>query len=352
MKIWERYLFFEALKTCLLFLGCFYFLYAAIDYSTHMQDFIIDKKIHLSHLLKYYGFMLIKRCALLLPMALLISTIRLLTSLSAHGELVALQTAGISTRRLIRPLLWLGLFAALVTSISNEYFLPKSLNFLDHFRSRHFKHAHTGSRSEPIHSIPLIDGSTLIARTKDKATGEWVDLFWIRSLDNLWKMQSLDLASSTGYFVDHIERNSAGHLEKTESFEVFQFPPFETLPNPTGRHQIPAENHKISTLIALLHDPQSSPVERPQLLTQLLFKCLIPFLPLLLILSIFPYCIRHHRSKTDIPLYAIALFGCIAFCALLDACVILSESQVISPWIAMCTPFFPFIPILKRSFCR
>src|SRR5579862_8822250 len=98
--IWERYLFREILKVFFLFLGCFFFLYSILDYSLHMQDFLVDKKIHFSHLLIYYSYQFIKRADMLIPLALLIATLKVLFTINARGELVALQASGIPTKRI------------------------------------------------------------------------------------------------------------------------------------------------------------------------------------------------------------------------------------------------------------
>ena len=62
--LWERYLLREILKIFFLFLFCFYSLYAMVDYSLHMQDFIVDKRIQFLHIAAYYGFQFVKRCPL------------------------------------------------------------------------------------------------------------------------------------------------------------------------------------------------------------------------------------------------------------------------------------------------
>ena len=98
--IWKRYILCEILKVFFLFLGCFFFLYSLIDYSLHMQDFIIDKRIQISHITTYYLFQFIKRADLLIPLALLISTLKVLFSLNSRGELIALQSSGVPAKKI------------------------------------------------------------------------------------------------------------------------------------------------------------------------------------------------------------------------------------------------------------
>ena len=341
-KIWERYVFFETLKVFFLFLGCFYFLYAMIDYSTHMQDFMIDKQIQVSHMIGYYSYMFIKRADLLIPLAALIASIKQLLSMLGNGELVALQASGISLKKISRPFFLLCGLCTLFNYSSFEYFLPSSLNFLDRVREAHFKHAHRGSRTEPVHALYLKDGSRIIYQVKDAEKNQFFDVFWIRSSDDIWRMQTLssDPHNPIGTYVDHIQRDKRGNLGKTESFDTYTFSPFKWQPDLAGKGYVPIENRKISELLHLLSaKKQATAVERPQILSYLLFKLVMPLLSLLSVMAIFPYCIRYSRAVPTFLTYALAIFGYIAFCTFMDAGVILGENNIIPPFAAVLGPF-------------
>ncbi len=340
--IWERYIFRETVKVFFLFLGCFYFLYAMIDYSTHMQDFIIDKRIQVPHIIGYYSFMFIKRADLLVPLAALIACIKQLLSMTLNGELVALQASGISLKKITRPLIVLCGLCTLFNFLSFEYFLPSSLNFLDLFRERHFKHARHGKRTEPVHALYLKDGSKIIYQTKDTEKNQFFDVFWIRSSDEIWRIKTLttDPQNPIGAFVDHIERNKQGNLIKTESFETYTFLPFKWQPDLAGKGYVPIENRKISELLHLLNSQKrTTAVERPQILSYLLYKCTMPLLPLLSLIAIFPYCVRYSRTTPIFLIYTLAIFSFVAFAAIMDAAVILGENNVLPPFAAVFGPF-------------
>lgn len=341
--IWERYVFREILKVFFLFLGCFFFLYSLIDYSLHMQDFIVDKRIQISHLANYYFFQFVKRADLLIPLALLISTLKVLFSMNTRGELIALLSSGVAARKVLRPFFYLGLLCAFFNLASSEFLLPSSLNFLDQFREKHFKHSHRGQRKEPVHVLPLKDKSKIIYQTEDKEKKLFLDVFWVRSVDEIWRMQSLstDPENPVGNYVDHLKRDSQGNFEKAESFEHYRFAKFKWQPDPTGKGSIPLENRKISDLMKMLvQKTKTTAYEYPQVLTHFLFKMAMPFLSLLVIIAGAPLCLRHSRNLPIFFTYAIALFGFIAFFALMDAAVILGETLVISPYIAVLLPFF------------
>jgi len=340
--IWRRYVSYEIGKVFTLFLAGFFFLYALIDYSLHMQDFIVDKRIQLSHMTVYYFFQFIKRADLLIPLALLVATLKVLFAMNSRGELTALQSSGLSLRKILRPFFAIGLFCAAFNLVSSEFLLPASLNYLDHFRGEHFKHSYRGHRKEPLHVLPLKDKSKIIYQTEDKEKQLYFDVFWVRSTDELWRMQTLsaDKENPVGDYVDHLIRNKEGNFEKVESFEHYRFGKFKWQPDPTGKGFIPLENRKLSELFRLLvQKDKTTAYEYPQALTYFLFKLAIPFLSLIVVAAAAPFCVRHGRHLPLFFTYAIALFAFIGFFALMDGAVILGENQILSPYLVVLLPF-------------
>lgn len=340
--LWERYLLSEILKVFFLFLSCFFFLYSLIDYSLHMQDFIVDKTIQLSHIAIYYAFQFVKRAHLLVPLALLVATLKVLFALNTRGELIALLSSGLPRTKILRPFFFIGLLSALFNLLSGEFFLPASLNHLDQFRETHFKHSRRGNRKEPIHVLPLKDRSRIVYQTEDVEHSRYLDVFWIRSVDEIWRMHSLssDPAHPMGYYVDLLKRGPEGNFEKTASFDQYHFDKFRWQPDPTGKGYTPLENRRTSELFRLiLQKDKTTAWEYPEVLTHFLYKCAIPFLSLLVVAAAAPFCMRHSRNPPLFFTYAIALFSFIAFFALMDAAVILGENMTVSPWAAIVLPF-------------
>lgn len=339
--IWRRYLFNAILKVFFLFLGGFFFLYSLLDYSLHMQDFLVDKKIEFSHLFAYYFYQFIKRADLLIPLALMIGTLKVLLTLNVRGELVALQASGVATKRLMRPFFCLSFLCVLFNFINTEFLLPSSLNFLDRFRQEHFKHMED-KRKEPLHVLFLKDNTKIIYQTKDEKTGLLFDVFWLCLPQEVWRMKylSMEKDASVGYFVDRIVLNPQGIFEKSNSFEEYRFPSFRLQKEKTGKGTIPIENEKLSELLSkLTYKRGATAFERPQILSHFLHKCLMPLLSFLVVIGAAPFCLRYNRSQPIFFIYAIALFLFVAFVAFLDASLILGETQVFSPYVVILLPF-------------
>lgn len=341
--LWERYIFREILKVFFLFLGCFFFLYSLVDYSLHMQDFVVDKRIQISQTALYYFFQFIKRADLLIPLALLVATLKVLFAMNSRGELIALRSSGLPAKKILRPFFYVGTLCAFFNCISAEFLLPTSLNSLDQFREKNFKHSRHGHRKEPIHTLPLKDKSKLVYQTEDKEKKLFFDVFWIRSTDEIWRMQSLstDAVNPIGNYVDHLKRNPDGNFEKVASFDHYRFAKFKWQPDPTGKGYTPLENRRLSELFRLLFQKtKMTAYEYPQALTHFLFKSVMPFLSLLVVIAAAPFCLRYSRHLPVFFTYAFALFGFIAFFAMMDAAVILGENLVLSPYLAILAPIF------------
>jgi len=356
--IWQRYLFKETAKTFALFLIGFFSLYALIDYSLHMQDFVLNKKLQLGHLITYYFSQFIKRQELLIPLALLIATLKVLFSFNKKGEIIALRASGISKHAILQPLFLLAILAFVFNLISNQFFLPHSLNSLAKFRKEHFHQSQHASRKESIHVLTLKDRSKLIYRDKDTHSDLYNDVFWIRSPNDLWHMQSMSspFQAPTGHYVDHLVRNAQGVFEKVESFEKYIFH-FRFEIDATGKGEIPLENKSISELVSLCFFKKTlTDYEYPQALTYLLFKLATPFISLIVLFAAAPFCLIPSRSQPQFATYAFALFGFITFFALLDATTILSENLTLSPYVALLSPIalLAFVVSIhyKRSLCR
>lgn len=338
VKIWQRYLIRKISGFFFLFLGCFYSTYALIDYSLHVQDFMQDTRITFSHIFLYYLFEFIKRADLLIPLAVLITTIKVLFAINIRGELVALRASGLSLKVILRPFFYLAIALTLFSYMSNEWILPSSLTFVDQFQEQHWK---SPSKDSHLYTLSLSDQSKLIYQAKDPQKQLLTDVFWIRSADEIWRMKSLcyDLKQQpTGFFVDQLKRNSKGHFEKIESFEKYPFTLFKGLLE-NYKTPLSLENQKISTLFKDLVKNRLSPYEYPIALSYFLLKITTPLLSLLAVLAIAPFCISHRRSFPVFLTYALALFGFIAFFTLLDATVILSKNETISAFYAILMPF-------------
>lgn len=330
--IWQRTLYKEVLKMGALILFSLFFFYTVLDYSAHMQDFICDKTLQPPQIAIYYLHQFSKRIELLLPLALLIATIKVLTTMNARRELLALFVAGLRPATLCRPILHLAGLCSLLLYANSEYVLPSSIRFLDQFYRDHFRHSQLGKRRDPFYVTALPDGSKLIYQTEEKDAQQLVDVLWVRSVDDIWRMRALktDCTPLEGRFVDHLQRDAEQLLQISASYPSL---PLKDLP---WRHDLPVncapswEDHTLSELAALWTQPEA--------LAHLAHKSALPLLCPLVVLATTPFCLRFRRNTNPFAIYAVAIFGLLALYMLLDAALILGETRALPPLRATLIP--------------
>lgn len=355
MKLWQRYFFQEIFKVFFFFLFSFFFLYSLLEYSTHMDDFFKDKHFQIGELLGYYGNQFLKRADLLLPLALLIATIKVLTTLNTRREWMVLLVAGLSTRRLLQPFFAVAFLSCLFNFLNFEFLLPRALLQIDEFHATHFKHSHRAQRKELIHLLSLRDNSKLIYQSYDSEKDALFDVVWIRSPDDIWRMKflSADPAKPIAQYVDHLTRNREGLLEKSESHELYRFNNLKWHPRMTGKSFIPFESRSLKNLFHLaFKDKSTTAYEFPKIITQLCFKSVIPFIAFIIVLFIAPICLTFSRHLNLFLIYALSLFGLLSCYMVMDSLVTLGENTVISPLIAAFLPLTILGVISTWNFLR
>lgn len=354
-KIWERYILRELFKLFALFLFGFYFLYVVIDYSAHMQDLALGSKLSLLKIIQYYLLQFVKRMDILLPLALLISSIKVLCQLNQNKELLAFQSAGLKLKKLASPLFFVGALLVVINLGVNQFVVPSSLNFIDKFHDAHLRHSFRGKRTEALHVMHLDDHSKLVYQYYDSAKEAFFDVIWIKNPDDLWHMRYLkaDPEDAQGEWVDHLQKKGDGSFEKTESYPSWVFDELQWNTDTPRQGFIPFENRSIEDLWRIYKtDPLLTLYEQQEVITQILFKLIMPFLSLLVLIAIIPFCTSSSKNIPQFLTFSIGIFSFVAFIALMDAAVIIGESGTISPYIAILSPFILLLSMFGWRYLR
>lgn len=356
LPLWQRYFLREILKVFFLFLSCFCLLYILIDYSMHMQEILKNKSLSLLELIYYYAMILSKRCDLLLPLSILIATVKVLTSLNHKNELLALQTGGISLHALTRPFFFVGLLCVGMNYLNFEILTPKSLHYIDSFEQTFLKKRKLSKKPTPsIQALLLEDGSHFLYQSYDPIQKEFFDVFWIHSIDKLYHMKTLSLSPAfpLGTYVDLMKRNEQGRIQKVFSYPTYSFETLSLDLNMQNTLDRPIENRSISELFQIAqenslyrHDSQEA------IQTHLYFKILIPWLPIFVLIGAIPFCVHSTRHLPTFIIFSLTIFGYIAFFTIMDACVILGETQVITPFWAIFSVPIAFLALFGIRFFR
>lgn len=337
--IWERCIFFNALKTLLYILISLYLTFILVDFSTNGNHYFKYTPPTYPELALYYLYHFARHLDLFFPLALLLSTIKTLLGMNARNELTALKSSGLKTLLLCRPLFFIALILGLLSYINLEYLTPHSLSFIEEFKIIHSKNPEK-KREQYVQMYSLPNQTKLVFQTWAKEKNALFDVFWILSSDEFYHAKYLYMKyPPVGEHVDHFKRNE--HLlEKTASYTEFLF---EQMPNIDFTEKTLSalpEHHSLSHLFSQIIEHRfSSKEEEVALKTSLHRKLSAPLLSFLALIAILPYCLRFSRYSPSFMLYSFSLFAFIVFYTLLDAAEILAENQVLFPSLLIWMPF-------------
>ncbi len=340
--IWERYFIKETLQVFFLFLFCFYGLYVLIDFSSHAALFHHHHiRFRLVEIGFYYLCDFIKRLDVLVPFALMIATIKTLTSLNVHNELVALMASGIRLKSLLRPFIFLGLCCMALIYANTQWLVPSALNALKQIDETRSNQKNKAGVTTAQHLL-LEDESTLLFQNYDSAKKLFFDAYWIPSLNDVYRIKYLYPYADvpTGHFVDHFMRNDAGELVLHGSFTSRPFP--EILFNSASLTETitSAEELSLTELNAkIVHDEKIISEKQSQIEAIFFYKMIMPWLCLLAVMGPAPFCVRYTRQLPVFFIYAGGIFTFVSLYLILDASVIIAKRQVAD---ALPIIFIPF----------
>lgn len=354
MKIWERYFLGEFFKVLFTFLITFYGLYVLIDYSSHSASFHRHhSQFNWLEFFRYYGSEFVKRSDILVPFGLLIATVRTLTNLNAHNELVAMMASGVSLKRLMRPFLLVGIAFTCLLYLSSEWIQPRAMTSLKHIDDKHKAAKKQKNQIISVGQVGLEDGSQVLYQKYDSAEQLFVDAYWIRSIHDIYHMETLNphAEQPIGYHVDHFKRDASGSLTIDQTKEEW------TLPLMSFNKQRLMETLSTVDELALTDLWQKLPNEivcEKDARAQTLFyrKLALPWLCLLAIFGAAPMCVFFTRQLPIFFIYAISIFGLVGVYLLMDAATVLGERQVVAPWLAIGVPFSVFMTIILVQYLR
>lgn len=339
MKIWVRYLLRLLLKTFLFLLVCLFIIYAIIDLTIHGVRFFSHGSIQWTEVTAYYLHNFATHLDFFFPLTLLFTILKVLLDLNSHNELVALQIAGLSQKKLLIPFFIFAAFLGCISYANHEWIAPSAQEAADTFQLAHTKKKKKASKTH-VYSASLQNQSELVYQEFLEKTDELFDVYWIKSNKDIWHIKFLKIDPSgenipIGRFADHLQRTKGHKLEKTESHLTYSFPEIVLDNNVTLQTFIPFENRSLSTLCRQALKPT---VERRSIICHLHYKLATPLIPFLILLTLSPIVMRFSRLKSTVLITAISLFSFIGFMTILEGMLILGENQVIPGYIAIWGP--------------
>lgn len=351
IKIWERYLLLDCLKGTLSFLAVFYGLYVLLDFASHTTSFY-HFRAHWLEIVVYYLCDLIKQLDILLPLSLLVASIRTLCRLNVHHELVALLCSGLSKRALLRPLLVVALASTLFLYVNSQFLFPTAITKLKKIEMDRANKKKKKLRLEVAQKVNLPNGTMLLYHHYDAESKTFFDTYWVRSIDDLFRIESLSFGSTPiGKFVDHIIRNKEGELFVSESDQERSFPELSVNQERLFEAVATPEDLSLSQLFNKLPNEEDIKSEKEaQISSVFYYKLVIPWFCLLAVIGPAPFCLTITRALPQFFIYAGSLFSLIFCSILMESLMLLGKKQVAAPFFLVLIPFLAIFTLLSWNF--
>lgn len=332
--LWHRTLFSQAFQVFIFFILCFYALYVLIDYSVHAKSFN-QAHFSLHDLAFYYGSHFTKRAPVIIPFALMLATIKVLSGMNVKRELVAFLAAGFSPQRLMIPFCTLALLSITLLYLNAQFFLPKAEYFLKDIE-KNYVEKKLDTKEPTLFSIQMKDHSTLIYQSYNKESKVFFDLFWLPNNDHIFRIKYLDATNTIpkGFFVDELVRNANGQFTKKDSFEEKEFPLLH-LDEEVMQEVVTAP--AAESLTELFHELLKND-ENPELIANFSYKLLMPLIVFIVIFIPAPYCMRYSKNPPLFFIYALSIAGFVFLITLMDAAFIVAENQLLPPFLSLLIP--------------
>lgn len=298
---------------------------------------------HFFEMCSYYLFQFTKHAEILIPLALLISSIKVLTTLNTHNEIVAMLSAGLSLKKLMGPFFFVATLCVIFLYINFQWILPT-------FERKDLKIKET---NEPIGSLNLVDDTLLIYQKFDPKPQAFFDAYWIENPDLIYRIEWLYPFTNPplAKHVDVLEKKS-GMFKRIATYETQIFPQiqFEKSSLFTAVH--PPSLQSLSQLFSALKWRKTLKDKEAAVATIFFYKLFIPFACFLVILGPSPFCFKVDRHLPLFLIYAFSLFGIVTFFMLINSCVILGKSQILSPFFALMVPIVFFFSLFGWRYAR
>lgn len=355
--LWERYFFKQFISIFFFFLFCFYSLYVLIDYASHTGK-VANHNFYIGwdEIFRYYLYVFSARAEFLIPLALLIAFVKTILTLNTHQELVALMASGISSKRLLRPFIFVSVFCMLLLYANEEWLLPTALKKMKQMEASSKHQNKKKMQQAAVKHLILEDGSLLLYQYYDAGSEHFFDVYWIPSADKLYRIKFLkpSLELPLGTYVDFIERDASGELLQKKSKIQRYFPEIRFNKKILESTIIHPEILPLSSLTKQAFPLFRSGLDEKEskIMTAFYWKWTLPFLCLLVILGPARACMNFSRRLPVFFLYVLSLFSFIAFYMFMDAIQVLAIKQIISPFTAIFLPVFSLFLFYSWRYLR
>jgi lipopolysaccharide export system permease protein len=344
MKRIDRYLIGRFLFSLVWSLIAFWAIFTVVDLVEHLDKFI-DKGAPALYVALYYVYYSPFIFILVVPIAVLLSTLFSVGFLSKRNELLAMRAAGVSLLRIAMPFLFCGLVVAALVMVAGETIYPRMeqrrADLTEQFLSG------GGKPSQIVYPnlfAPGMDGRVFYFKSFNAVqrlgTGVTVQTFRdgrmteLLEMRNLRYQDSLWIGESGQRRLFETSSDSATHYE---AFDRMVFTGWRELPADFVRKRIDPQRVGYFDLKAAIQRIRATGGDPTFEETELLLKIAFPFLSFLVVLIGFPIAARTKHSGLAMN-FGIAMMITFAMRVVIEVFRSFGHNGDIPAWVAAWAP--------------
>jgi lipopolysaccharide export system permease protein len=341
MKIINRYILSHLLQMLLVTAGIFSVLFLVFDFFDRIDN-IIQEKPRLGIIAEYFILKIPQTLTLMLPIAMLVSTLLTIGLLAKNSELTAIRASGITVYQLAVPVLLVGFGVSIASLCLNETLVPYSVQ-----------------RVKEIYNIDI--------KQKDKNGAYSQSDFWWRNgksfysvgifdsrTDTLSGMSRFDTGpqmrvvkrvnSNRVHYLDPLLGwNMAGVTEYTfhqdpSSPVVVAYPqlplPIEKTPTDFFDAETDPSSMSFQALLRHIKDQEHNGIRVNSLYTDLYAKFSFPFISTIMALIVLPFSLKPARSGSMATSIIAALCIGFGYYVIHSFSISLGRAEILPPLVA------------------
>ena len=353
ISLWVRVVLYKIFKLLGLYLIGFYSLYSFVDSSTRWHDFAKNPSLHFLEIVFYYILVFIKRLDIILPLAFMIALVKVFIDMNQKRESIALFTSGLKKQTFLIPFFFFSGIVSCCLFLNFEYLTPRSLLLIEDFEAKYFNASCSAKKNKTPYFVQLSNQKLLIYSHCTKPYSQYQDVYYIISPKELWKLSSVILNQNLEGFEaeQYLIQDNTVVLQSRQPSVVFD--QVSVVYDSADLNDLTIECGSFSFLMKTLK--KLAPYNcllYAKISCQFFYKITVLFLPVLITMICACFGLIFSRKLPIFMIYAMSIFGMIGYFLLMDAAIILGETQLLPSYLALLGPLLLIFVFILPRFIR
>ena len=343
MKIIDRYMSKSFVMSFVWCLFVFVIMAVIIDIFSFIDD-IVKYKIPFQSIFAFYFYYIPTIFIQVTPMAILLSTIYMLSNLNKNNEIIAMKSSGIGLWRILTPLLVIGFLVSVATFVINDSVIPISSKISQLIRREELeRHKAADDKSRIVDNVAVYGTGNRIVFARNYEVGNKrlndIIIHEQDARENLISKVTAQYAVWTGsdwkfYKVIRTHMDNAGKITGTPEFYNEMTIPLKERPRDFAYGEWKADFMSYKELSGYVRNFRGADIKMAKgLLVDLHYKVAFPFISLIIIMAAAPFALLTMRGGVMIGIGMSIVIGLLYY-ATIAISLAFGKAGIFPPFVA------------------